>query len=97
MARENPEDSAADVIASYLESNVYLADAASGSVRAVTQFAGALTDGPAWSPDGAWLAFSTNAGGVADVWLVEVASSEIQQVTQSANARCPVWMAGERR
>lgn len=97
VARENPEDSAADVIASYLESNVYLVDAASGSVRAVTQFEGALTDGPAWSPDGAWLAFSTNAGGVADVWLVEVASSEIQQVTQSANARCPVWMAGERR
>lgn len=105
VVRENPEESAADVAAPYLESNVYLADAASGSVRAVTRFEGALTDGPVWSPDGAWLAFSTNpstgsgqaAGGVADVWLVEVASGEVQQVTQSANARCPVWLAGRER
>ena len=97
VARENPQDSAADVAAPYLESNIYLAGTASGNVRAVTRFEGALTDGPAWSPDGAWLTFSTNAGGVADVWLVEVASGELQQVTRSANARCPVWLAGERR
>ncbi len=97
VVRENPEDSAADVAAPYLESNVYLAGTTSGSVRAVTRFEGALTDGPAWSPDGAWLAFSTDTGGVADVWLVEVASGEVQQVTQSANARCPVWVAGRER
>ncbi|HOC22199.1 MAG TPA: hypothetical protein PKL16_11920 [Anaerolineae bacterium] len=94
VVRENAEDSAADVAALYLESNVYLADATSGSVRTVTRFEGALTDGPAWSPDGAWLAFSTDAGGVADVWLVEVTSGEVQQITRSANARCPVWVAG---
>ena len=94
MVRENPEDRVADVAASYLESNIYLADVTSGNVRAVTQFEGALTDGPAWSPDGAWLAFSTDAGGVADVWLVEVTSGEVQQVTRNANARCPVWVAG---
>jgi len=97
VARENAGDSAADVAAPYLESNVYLADAASGGVRAVTRFDGALTDEPAWSPDGAWLAFSSDAGGVADVWLVEIASGEVQQVTRSANARCPVWLAGRER
>ena len=97
VVRENPEESAADVAASYLESNIYLADRASGSVRAMTRFEGALTDGPAWSPDGAWLAFSTDAGGVADVWLVEVASGEVQQVTQNANAYYPVWVAGKGR
>jgi TolB protein len=97
VVRENAEDSAADVDAPYLESNVYLADAASGSVRAMTRFEGVLTDGPAWSPDGTWLAFSTDTGGVADVWVMEVASGEVQQVTQSANARCPVWVAGRER
>ncbi|HQE94224.1 MAG TPA: hypothetical protein PLH19_16140 [Anaerolineae bacterium] len=97
VVRENPEESAADVAAPYLESNVCLADAASGSARTVTRFEGALTDGPAWSPDGVWLAFSSDAGGVADVWLVEVTSGEVQQVTRSANARCPVWLAGRER
>ncbi|MBN1979091.1 MAG: PD40 domain-containing protein [Anaerolineae bacterium] len=97
VVRENAGESAADVAAFYLESNVYLADAASGGVRAVTRFEGALTDGPAWSPNGAWMAFSTDVGGVADVWLVEVASGEMQQVTQNASAFCPVWIAGGKR
>ncbi|MBN1975874.1 MAG: PD40 domain-containing protein [Anaerolineae bacterium] len=103
VARENPESGAADVSARYLESNIYLADAASGRVRAATRFEGALADGPAWSPDGAWLAFSTApstgsgqvAGGVADVWLIEVSSGQLYRVTQSADARHPVWLPGE--
>ena len=97
MVRENPESSAADVAASYLESNIYIAEAASGNARAVTQFEGALTDSPTWSPDGAWLAFSTDAGGIADVWLVEVAGGAVQPVTQNANAHCPVWLASKKR
>ena len=97
VVRENPEESATDIAAPYLVSNIYLADTVSGNVRAVTRFETALTDGPAWSPDGAWLAFSTDIGGVADVWLVEVASGEMQQVTQNASAFCPVWMAGGKR
>ncbi len=96
VVRDNLEDSAADIAAPYLESNIYLADAVSGAVRAVTRFEGALTESPAWSPDGAWLAFSTEAGGVADIWLVEVASGKVQQVTHGANARCPVWLAGKK-
>ena len=97
VGRENAEDQRADVVASALESNIYVADVRSGKVRAVTRFEGALTETPVWSPDGAWLAFSTNAGGVPDIWLAEVASGELQQVTRSANARCPVWLVGERR
>jgi Tol biopolymer transport system component len=95
VARENPEDKAADIAAPYLESNILLVDLASGGVRAVTQFEGALTDAPTWSPDGAWLAFSTDAGDVTDVWLAEVASGKVCQVTWNANARYPVWLAGE--
>jgi Tol biopolymer transport system component len=105
VVRENPESGAADVAASYLESNIYLAGAASGRVRAVTRFEGALTDGPTWSPDGTWLAFSTTpsassgqvASGVADVWLLEVSSGELYQATQNADARYPVWLPGEAR
>jgi Tol biopolymer transport system component len=105
VVRENPESGAADVAAPYLESNIYLGDAASGRVRAVTRFEGALTDGPTWSSDGRWLAFSTTpsassgqvAGGVADVWLAEVGSGELYQATRNADARCPVWLQGEAR
>jgi TolB protein len=97
VVRENPESAAADIAALYLESNIYIAGAASGDVQAVTPFEGALTDSPTWSPDGAWLAFSTDARGIADVWLVEVASGAVQQVTQNAAAHCPVWLAGKRR
>jgi Tol biopolymer transport system component len=95
VVRENQESGAADVAAPYLESNIYLADAASGRVRAMTRFKGVLTDGPTWSPDGAWLAFSTNTGGVADVWLVEVGSGELYRATQNADARYPVWLPGK--
>jgi len=94
VVRENVGDRRADVVASALESNIYIADAASGDVRAVTRFEGALTEMPTWSPDGGWLAFSTNAGGVPDIWLAEVATGEVQQVTRNANARCPIWVSG---
>jgi Tol biopolymer transport system component len=97
VVRENRESGAADVAASYLESNIYLADAASGRVCAVTRFEGALTESPAWSPDGMWLAFSANIDGVADVWLAEVSSGELYRVTQNADARYPVWLPGEAR
>lgn len=96
VARENEDNQRADVMASALESNIYIADGATGEVQAVTRFEGVLTESLAWSPDGAWLAFSTNAGGVADVWLAEVASGEVKQATQNANARCPVWLPGKK-
>jgi Tol biopolymer transport system component len=97
VVRENPGDGAADVAAPYLESNVHLVEAATGRVRAVTRFEGVLTDGPTWSPDGAWLAFSTDAGGVFDVWLVEAAGGEAHRVTQGADAHWPVWLPGGNR
>ena len=95
VVRENPASNAADIAASYLESNIYLTDVASGNVRALTRFADALTAEPVWSPDGKWLAFSTDVGGATDVWLVDVASRAVQPVTQTANAHCPVWLTGQ--
>jgi hypothetical protein len=97
VVRENPKNPAADIAAPYLESNIHLVDIASGRARAVTGFVGALTDAPTWSPDGARLTFSTNAAGVADVWIAKVANGEVHQVTLGAGARYPVWLPGEGR
>ncbi len=96
VARENPENRRADVIASALESNIYVVDVALGGVRALTAFEGALTEEPAWSPDGAWLAFGTDAGGGPDIWLAEAATGAVYQVTQNAYTRCPIWVRGQR-
>lgn len=93
VVRENPEQGAADISAPYLESNIYSASAVTGDVRALTKFTGALTDGPTWSPDGAWLAFSSDANGIADIWLLEIASGNVQTVTQNVGAHCPVWVS----
>jgi len=60
------------------------------------QFDGALTDGPAWSPDGVWLAFSTDIGDGPDIWLAEAATGAVYQVTQNAYARCPIWVMGQK-
>jgi len=96
VVRENPENRRADVIASALESNIYVADVALGGVRALTAFEGALTETPAWSPDGAWLAFSTDIGDGPDIWLAEAATGAVYQVTQNAYARFPIWVAGRK-
>ncbi len=96
VVRENPENRRADVIAAALESNIYVADVALGGVRALTPFAGALTESPAWSPDGSWLAFSTDIEDGPDIWLAEVTTGAVYQVTQNAYARFPIWVAGRK-
>jgi len=76
-----------------------LADMEDQTVRPLTRFPDALTDGPAWSPDGQYLAFSTDAGGVADIWVVDITTGEVRQITFGAEARWPVWVSapgGER-
>lgn len=93
VGRENPDDPAADQIAALLSSNIYVADLNAAAVFPVTQFTNALSENPSWSPDGAYLAFDTNAGGVMDIWVYDSAQKTLKQVTQSANARYPVWLS----
>jgi TolB protein len=93
VGRENPDDPSADQIAEQLSSNIYIADLNTTAVFSATQFTNALTKNPSWSPDGAYLAFNTNAGGTMNIWVYEVSQGLLQQVTQSANARYPVWLS----
>ncbi len=93
VVRENSRSTRANLLPRALESNIYLADAHSRTVRALTTFHGALTESPAWSPDGQWLVFSSDTGGTMDVWLAGLATGHVQQVTHGAGVRYPVWIA----
>ncbi len=105
VARENASDPAADVAAGRLESNIYLAEVASGQVRAVTRFAGRLVEAPVWSPDGQRLVFGAgpsagsgqSVGSEADVWQVEVSGGAARQMTRGAGARLVTWLPGTSR
>ncbi len=94
VARENPDNVLADQWADFLASNIYVANASDGAVTNLTQFSGALTENPAWSPDGTFLAFNTNVGGAMDVWVVNMVEGQLQQVTTGLNARYPTWLPG---
>ncbi|RLC93794.1 MAG: hypothetical protein DRI77_11540 [Chloroflexi bacterium] len=95
VVRENPQNIRADNLAWELESNIYLADAQTGNVRPLTQFEGAITDGIVWSPNGKQLAFRATVQGVSDIWLAEVQTSKLQQITHGAEASYPVWLSKE--
>ena len=58
----------------------------------------ALTSGsfddrePHWSPDGTRIAFSSDRSGNYDVWVLDVASGQVRQVTRDpANDFFPAW------
>lgn len=95
VVRENPQDIRADNLAWELESNIYLADAQTGAVWPLTRFEDAITDGIVWSPNGMQLAFRTTVDGVSDIWLADVQTSKLQQITHGADASYPVWLSEE--
>ena len=47
---------------------------------------------PAWSPDGATLAFVSNRGGNTDIYLLAVAGGTVTQLTTGAGTKSqPAW------
>jgi Tol biopolymer transport system component len=91
VSRENPGDLWADQAAERLMSNIYIVTINGGAVTNLTNFTNALTENPSWSPDSSMVAFNTNAGGTMDIWVANMQSRQLQQVTQGAEARYPIW------
>lgn len=70
---------------------------AGGPVEPLTTTGTANTD-PAFSPDGRFLAFTSNRSGRAQVWLLPWEGGEARQVTRfRTGARCPVFFPDGKR
>lgn len=74
----------------YAGRSVYLADTLSRDVRPLT--AGIE---PAWSPDGARLAFLSNRGGSPEVWTIQADGSALHQLTTDGQPKSQfiAWLA----
>ena len=48
-----------------------------------------------WAPSGGQLAFRATVNGASDIWLAEVSTGALQQVTHGAGASYPVWLGKE--
>lgn len=47
---------------------------------------------PSWSPDGKTIAFSTDRGGVTNIWLFDVEADTFTQLTENSKpANAPIW------
>jgi Tol biopolymer transport system component len=93
IVRTNPNDRRANDDPAALRSNIFLADPLNNQARPLTQFDDALVDGIAWSPNGLQLAFRKTENGLSDIWVIDIATGELQQVTQGGNAQSPVWLS----
>ena len=92
--RENPDDPRADQAADALVSNIYIVEAATGEVNALTQFEGALVEAPVWSADGHYLAFAVvhALDDTITVWIADATSGEITKLASPGPLCCPAWM-----
>jgi Tol biopolymer transport system component len=65
--------------------DLYVVNIDGSNVRRLTTHP--AVDGlPVWSPDGEWLAFLSNRGGVWGIWLLHVDSGDIRQVVELSGA-----------
>lgn len=76
----------------YIGYSIYIADTVTGEV-------GELTSGiaPVWSPDGSMLAFLSNRSGAPEVWTINIADRELQQLTTDRQPKSPygqlMWLS----
>ena len=79
------------------ETQIYRLPAAGGApVRLTTQ--GTINNTPSFSPDGAFLAFTSNRSGTNQIWILPTAGGEARQVTRlTLGASRPVWFPDGKR
>jgi Tol biopolymer transport system component len=68
-------------------------DVDNGDQERIIDFPGiGAVNNPAWSPDGRWLAFSGSVGGITDLYLYDLESDQISQLTNDKFADLqPAW------
>jgi len=72
--------------------SVYCISNADGSGVARLTDNRAIDTGPAWSPDGAWIAFHSLRDGKAEIYVVKADGSGLTRLTDNpAIDCCPTW------
>ncbi len=88
-----------DAAADKALTDLWLVPTAGGEVRALTSHEGAET-GPAWSPDGQWIAFEAKRGDDenAQIYVLPLSGGEARRVTNlPTGASAPKWFPDSRR
>jgi len=93
--RENPGSLHADIHGQALESSVYVVSLADGSILPVSGLNGKRVNAPAYSPDGAFLAYASQRDGAATIWLRDWANGELTPLFEAPGELAPGWIAGE--
>jgi Tol biopolymer transport system component len=52
---------------------------------------------PDWSPNGAWIAYESNRGGEAQIWIINVRTRGVRRLTRGARSNNPDWSPDGRR
>ena len=91
VARDNPDDAAADQSAAALVSNIHLVNVQSGVETPLTKFKLTNVGMPAWSPDGKQIAITLVMNDKMNVVLVDPASGASRQVLAGLTC-CSVWI-----
>jgi TolB protein len=89
-------------IACSRDGDIWVMDADGSNPRSLTNYEAAewwMDEGPAWSPDGQHIAFSSNRAGrisaqapATDIWVMDVDGSDPRNLTDSATSdTSPVW------
>lgn len=61
--------------------------------REIARLEGGMNDMPSWSPDGAWLVFSSTRSGDRELWLVRADGSDVRRLTDRPDADwLPRWL-----
>jgi TolB protein len=74
---------------------VYVMDASGANQRPLVA-RGGHSDSPSWSPDGRYIAFTYGGAGGYQIFVADVASGQLLQLTSSGRNESPTWSPDSR-